>query len=489
MTETTLVERAELFCHDVAREHYLVGAGLKDKRELAPIYERHADLFDEATVHEQIIALQRDESNATRHLADFAVRGLIDHALTELNETIANAESQATIEWKGKPIPYRHIRAALVRESDWSKRHDLHARQLAVMIQQNPQRIERIQTQHDLARRFGFAGYRAMIERVGGWDLRAVAKQLKPLLDNTTDMFERDLETRLADARVPRKEADTSDVAFFLRAPQFDELFPASELVRVFKGTVAGMGLDLASTPGLTLDADARPHKSPRAFCSAVRVPDEVYLVVKPIGGHGDYRAFFHAAGRAEHFTHFDANLPFEFRRAGDEAVGETFAFLFEHLTQNPRWLVDILRVPTREAEKYRRLALFDNLWAVRRYVAKLQYELILHDDGLAGADDAYTQLLSEALRIKIHAERYLDDIDDAFHVADSLRAWIRERQLANFLLDKFGEGWYETREAGSFLQSLWSIGLRDSIDELARTRLGAEGLNPKLLIEELGDF
>jgi hypothetical protein len=103
--------------------------------------------------------------------------------------------------------------------------------------------------------------------------------------------------------------------------------------------------------------------------------------------------------------------------------------------------------------------------------------------------DTAYRDLLGEVLHVIIAPERYLEDVDDAFYVAGYLRAWIFERQLANFLLEEFGEGWYESREAGSFLRSLWSIGMRDPADELARTRIGARGLDPMPLIEELADF
>ena len=488
MSETAFTERAELFRRDLARENYFVGAGLKDKFELKAIYERYADLFAETTVREHVAALQRGDDKATRHLADFAVRGFIGNTTKELSEQITNAELQATVAWRDKQIPYRSVRTALLRESDWEKRHDLHARQIAVMVKQNPQRLERITTQHNLAKHFGFANYCAMIETLRGWDLHAFAKLITPLLDATETIFERELDAKLGAIGVPRKHADTSDVALVLRAPEFDDHFPSSELVRVFKYTIATLGLELASTPGLNLDTDVRPLKSSRAFCSPVRVPDEVYLVIKPIGGHDDYRAFFHEAGHAEHFTHFDTNLLFAFRRVGDEAVSETFAFLFEHLTQNPRWLVDVLRVPMREAEKYRRAALFNKLWLLRRYVGKLQYELILHDEGPRGVADAYAQILGDAVHIKIAPERYLDDVDDAFYVAGYLRAWVFERQLANFLLNKFGEGWYETREAGTYLKTMWSIGLRDSVDELARTRLGIEGLNPRFLIEELAE-
>ncbi|HEX7593138.1 MAG TPA: hypothetical protein VF429_03125, partial [Anaerolineae bacterium] len=420
------------------------------------------------------------------HLADFAVSNFIENAVKELSEQITNAELQATVDWDEKQIPYQNVRAVLVRESDYRRRHDLQTRQIAVMVKQNPQRLQRLTAQHDLARGLGFASYRAMIERLRGWDLMKLAKSLTPLLADTETIFEEQLGARLSAARVPRKEADTSDVAYVLRAPEYDPIFPADRLLPVFFKTMERLGLELESTPGLKLDTDVRPLKSPRAFCAPVRVPAEVYLVIKPIGGQDDYRALFHESGHAEHFSHIDATLPFAFRYLGDEAISETFAFLFESLTHTPRWLVDVLRVPLREAEKYRRFARFNKLWLLRRYVAKLQYELHLHDDGPSGMESAYRDILGDALHVAIPPARYLDDVDDAFYVAGYTRAWVFEVQLRRFLLEHFGEGWYESRDAGGFLRELWSPGLRDSVDEIAQTRIGAKGLDPKPLIEEL---
>jgi hypothetical protein len=197
----------------------------------------------------------------------------------------------------------------------------------------------------------------------------------------------------------------------------------------------------------------------------------------------------FHEAGHAEHFSHIDAALPFVFRYLGDEAISETFAFLFESLTHTPRWLVDVLHVPLREAEKYRRFAAFNKVWLLRRYAAKLQYELHLHDDGPSGMEMAYRDILADALHVVIPPERYLDDVDDAFYVAGYLRAWVFEVQLRHFLRERFGEAWYESRDAGGFLQELWTPGLRDPVEEMAQTRIGAPGLDPKPLIEELNDF
>jgi len=489
MPDLTFAERAEQFTTDLVRERYQVRAGLKGKLELAPIYERYADLFAEPTTRELVVASQRDGLKETRHLAGFATMQCIANAIKEPTEQIANAELKAIIEWDDQQIPYQSVGAFIVRESYYVRRHDLQARQLAVMAKQNPLRIDRLKAQHDIAKRLGFSSYRAMIEWLRGWDLPKLAEELASLPDATEDIFERELDARLSAIRVPRKAANTSDIELVMRAPEFDDLFPASELERVFRATMKGLGLEIESTPGLALDLEPRPLKSPRAFCAPVRVPAEVYLVIKPLGGQSDYRAFFHESGHAEHFSHVDAELPFAFRYLGDDAISETFAFLFESLTKSPRWLVDVLRVSMREAEKYQRFAMFNKLRLLRRYVAKLQYELHLHDDGPGGMETAYRDLLSEALHINIPPERYLDDVDDAFYVAGYLRAWVFEVQLRNYLLNRFGEGWYESPDAGKFLKALWSIGLRDSVDEIAQTRIGAKGLDPGMLIEELSDF
>jgi hypothetical protein len=486
MPDPNYAERAEHFLIDLMREHYQVGAGLKDRLESAAIYDRYSDLFVEPSVRERARAMQQDKQ--ALHLADFAVSGFIENRVKELSDRISNAELKATVTWDEQVIPYQNVRTVLVREPEPVRRHELLKRQVAVTAKQNPLRVERVSTQHTLAQQLGFSSYRAMIEALRGWDLPGLAKQLAPLLSNTEDVYEERLGAFLSDAHVTRRTADTSDVAYLLRAPEYDSLFPADRLLPAFVKTARGMGMEMESTPGLKLDTDLRPLKSPRAFCAPVRVPAEVYLVIKPIGGQDDYRAFFHESGHAEQFSHVDPTLPFAFRYLGDEAISETFAFLFENLAQDPRWLVDVLGVPLREAERYHRFALFGKLWLLRRYVAKLQYELHLHDDGPNGMETAYCDLLGEALHLPIPPERYLDDVDDGFYVAGYLRAWIFEAQLRRFILEHYGEGWYESRDAGGFLKELWSVGLRDSVDEIARLRVGAAKLDPKLLIEELAE-
>lgn len=493
MADSTFEERAEAFYGELGRERYAVGAGLKETLDLAPIYARYAELFAESAVRERVTLMQQSSGSGAaaeaRHLAEFAVSSFVANAANELTQAITNAELNATVEWKEQPVPYRNVRTLLVRESDYERRHDLDERALAVLVKQNALRVERLEIEHAAAKRLGFPSYRAMIEQLRGWDLVILSKALEPFVQETDGAYEEKLGRYLSDARVPRGKANRSDVDFVLRAPEYDTLFPGSQSVRVFERAVAGMGLPLNSTPGLHIDAEPRPLKSPRAFCEPVRVPGEIYLVVKPTGGQSDYRTLFHEGGHAEHFSHVDADLPFAFRYLGEDAITESFAFLFEEITQSPRWLVDVMRVPLREAEGYQRFGLFAKLWRVRRQIAKLRYEIELHDAGPSGMDTAYRDILNDILHINVAPERYLDDVDDGFYCASYLRAWIFERQLGIFLLEHFGEGWYESIEAGKFLRSLWLPGLSSPVDELARTRLGAKGLDPLPLVAELADF
>ena len=113
-----------------------------------------------------------------------------------------------------------------------------------------------------------------------------------------------------------------------------------------------GSGSTWTAQSNVTLDTEARPTKSPRAFCSTPRVPEEVYLVLPPIGGREDYAALFHEAGHAEHYGCTDAELAFEFRHLGDNGVTESFAFLLEGLTANGEWLAALPRESRRRRRR-----------------------------------------------------------------------------------------------------------------------------------------
>lgn len=481
MRGTKYDRRAEAFLRDLMREHYQVGAGLKQELQVAPIYERYADLFTVETVRD---LLERVDEKANRHLAEFATSSFISNQTKEFDEAITNAELQATVEWDGEQIPYQNVRQRLVAEADWRRRHELANRAAEVMARQNPLRQEALDRTHDLAVELGFQDYTSMVSGLKALDLTGLAATMRRLLTTTEGLYSRLLEEYLAPLQMPRDEVEASDISYLFRAREYDDLFPAERLLPALETTLNGLGIPLAGDRAPRLDIEARPLKSPRAFCAPVQVPDEVYLVIKPVGGQDDFQALMHEAGHAEHFSWVDPEMPFAYRYLGDDAVSETYAFLFEHLTYNRQWLEEVLDAPAERREAYHRFSLFSKLWFLRRYAAKLIYELEHLHAGDPDSAAAYVRLLNDALKVKIDPRRYLDDVDAAYYAAGYIRAWLFEMQLRTRLEERFGPRWWTDAEAGTMLKELWAIGIRDSVDEIAR-QIGYDGLSLDPLLDE----
>jgi oligoendopeptidase F len=304
--------------------------------------------------------------------------------------------------------------------------------------------------------------------------LDELADQCKTFLATTENLYE-DWADRLFRARVgvPLTEAERWDVPRLFRAPEWDREFPADRMVPALEGTLADLGIDLNAQENVTLDLEERPNKSPRAFCAPIEVPDRVVLVIQPIGGPDDWRALFHEGGHTEHFAHTSRELSMEEKRLGDNAVTEGWAMLLQHLTDEPAWLTRRLDFP--RPQEYAIEGATGLLYFVRRYAAKLLYELEFHAaEDVTTMRDRYVELLSDALKIEVTPANYLADIDSGFYVSSYLRSWAFEAQLRAYLREKFGSRWFASRDAGFLLRELWSEGQRMRAEEMLKEVTGS---------------
>src|SRR5438034_4134802 len=251
-----------------------------------------------------------------------------------------------------------------------------------------------------------------------------LAEQCRTFLDSTERVYE-EWADKLFRTRVgvTLAEAERWDVPRLFRAPEWDPMFPADKMVPALESTLEDLGIDLSSQENVTLDLEERPNKSPRAFCAPIEVPDRVVLVIQPIGGPDDWRALFHEGGHTQHFAHTPRNLSMEEKRLGDNAVTEGWAMLLQHLTDEPEWLKRKLHF-ARPGE-YAIEGATGLLYFVRRYAAKLLYELEFHAaDDVTMMRGRYAELLSDALKIEPSEADYLADIDSGFYVTEYLRSW-----------------------------------------------------------------
>jgi hypothetical protein len=352
---------------------------------------------------------------------------------------------------------------------DADRRAEIETARNAVLVEHlNPLHLEGLERAHAACVELGWPSYLDAYSDVRALDLRALSVQLERFAEATQAGYARTVDPELErTVGLSLSELRRSDLSRFFRAAHLDELFPSERMVPALRRTLSGLGIDLEAQSNVTLDTESRETKSPRAFCSTPRVPDEVYLVMPPIGGREDYAALFHEAGHAEHYGCTDAGLAFEFRHLGDNSVTESFAFLLEGLTANPQWLEQILGADGAEAAiEHARAA---RLVMLRRYSAKIAYEVELHgpDADLRAMPERYSTLLGDRIGVPWPRENWLSDVDPSFYVACYLRAWALEVDWRESLVERFGEAWFEDAEAGIWLRGLWARGQRLDADRL----------------------
>jgi hypothetical protein len=458
---------AEEFLAAISREHYLHFSGQKEEYEIEAIYERHAGLFSREAVEELRTA-------GNRELLEFAVQGLMGQETKAEEAELARREAALHVQVGEEEIPLRQSSVVQANEADPERRAAIERARLDLSTRElTPLQLEIHERAAAITRELGWPSMVALCEELSGLDLEALESQTQAFLDQTDagyeDIVEPEVERHLG---LRFDGLRRSDLPAFFRAPSLDESFPAERLVETLRATLGGLGIELDAQVNVTVDAESRPTKSPRAFCAPVRVPGEVYLVIAPVGGRDDYEALLHEAGHTEHFAHVSAALPFERRQLGDNSFTEAFAFLFQYLAHEPAWLQDVLGT---EAEAIAGYASAVKLIFLRRYAAKLAYERRLHaaEVDLSEMPGEYSRRLSDAIHVAWPHETWISDVDPFFYSARYLRAWAVERSLRGHLTEQFGERWFAEPAAGDLLRTIWSKGQRAAAEELLE-ELGA---------------
>ena len=467
-------EEADRFIAALDEEYYLHFAGLKEEFELAPIYERFADLATLDACRRVGEAAAGGDRGAV-DLWRFACEGYMGDLTRVEMEEIARLEAALTATIEGEEIGFRMLRPALANEPDRGRREVLDRARVELTERElNPHYVTIAETRRDATERLGAESYLDLYGRFG-FPLDELADQCERFLTETEDLFVAALD-RLFRRRVgiPLEDACRWDVPRLFRATEWDSGFSAEAMLPALEGTLDGLGIDLRSQQNVHLDLEPRPTKTPRAFCAPIEVPGRVMLVIQPIGGPDDWHALFHEAGHTEHYAHTSAGLPVEARRLGDNAVTEGWAILLELLVNDPAWLSR--RLDFANPDEFAAEATAGLLYFVRRYAAKFLYERELHAGGeLDGMRRRYVERMQDALKIEPADTDFLADVDPGFYSSSYLRAWAFESSLRRFLREEFGSAWFTRREAGSLLRELWYEGQRPTADELLDEVTGSE--------------
>lgn len=521
---------------DFARAYYLFAtARLSEAYNSQEIFERYPLLSQKETV-DQLKALldvppvggspadNAIDSDIKRFYVS-TVSAYVDAQLAEQSDAFENDKHALKIDVQnlglktpeGEAIAellYEDVAGWLKKTPDKALRQALYDRMASAWTSFLADRfVDLFQQENTLLANLGYEDAIAFYSWSSGHNLRALGEQGKKLLAETQADYER-LMSAHYHCRTGldfAKDATRSDISYVLHGPStemadINARFPSSTLLPLAKKTFDGLGLQFAqlasevdfanrddyereivakteavSKTGETLqrillDVAPRSGKPSRAYVYPAAVPSEIYLSVKPEGGLDDYLSFFHEAGHAQHFAYVAPTVAFPRALLGNNTVTETYAYLFQNLFLNRHWLEHKAGLSAGEAAQVVVRRALEDLYMLRRYASKMQFELLLYDNesaGDSGGNDAanaekgskYQTLLSEGTGFRYDAAGWTRDVDARFYVADYFTAWSLEAQLRETLTKRFGspavdgEDWYLNPEAGRFLKELWAEG------------------------------
>ena len=484
----TYSEQAERFHGLLMEAYYRQLAGLQPDLGLAAIYAEHANLFDRTALDALREASAADD-DAGRQALELYRMALGEHlaaAVADLTDQLESAESQAVVVWRGERIPYRQVWNRAADIANRAERNALADSYLEAVDALNPRREARRAGVAAAVRHLGYDDVPDMVTRTAGFDVEALAAEMRGLLNDSETVYFAALRRNLAEIDIEQGDASAIDLEHIVRGVQWDRWFDARRMLPVLTATLAGMGMDLARQRNITVDAEPRPTMSPRAFCAPVHVPNDVRLVIQPRGGWDDYAALLHEAGHAEHFAHVVGALPPAYRLFGDNSLTEGYGHTFERLVGNPAWLRGVLGMPEADALAFADFSAFWYLRLLRWIGAQLIYELYLHrTDDTALAQTQYSGMLSLSLGVRHAPEEYLARVDDGLYVARYARSTMVEGALSSWLATQHGTAWWTSPAAGETLRRSWARGQQWNAEDVL-AHLGYDQLDWRPVLRQI---
>jgi hypothetical protein len=475
------------FHEEMTREYYLAMSGQKPTAELQPIYQRYAEILSPESLALTLEAFRAaapytEEHRQARMLFEWQAEAQSGRELVPLDEREIAWETSAMVTLAdGTKMQFERTPIEMANSSDRARRLAIEkARSALVEAELAPLRREHFQREREIIERLGLAdGYNATWELLSGISLSELRSQCQQFLRDTQAMWDETFPEFVKRVLgIDPREATRADALALFRAREFDAYFPATEMESQVQRQVREMGVDPLADERIRLDTGEREGKRSRAFCSPVRVPDEVYLVLRPHGGQTDWSTFLHELGHALHFAYMRPDYPFEYRWLGDNSITEAYAMLFDHRMDDGGWLQRYTQLGEGNLRTFLRSAGFEELHFIRRYCAKFIYETQLYggDNGWESLPDLYVTLLSDATKFRYSPSDAFVDVDPRYYSARYLRAWQLQALIAETLTQRYDDDWWRNPRAGPWVvQSLFSEGQRELAHEQAQRVSGRE--------------
>jgi len=243
---------------------------------------------------------------------------------------------------------------------------------------------------------FGYENYVEYCGEKKNIDYKFYYNILKELLEATDELYFKAMEQwcRERFAR-PLSDLTRFDAINLLSLRQFDDLFPKKPL-DALTPFFENWTIDPAKTPGLTLELGREEGKSAQAICLMLKVPEEVYVLMRPEGGWGDLETLWHELGHGFSAVYTSPDLPMTTRDMSTSfSLSESFAFLNQSLALSPPFL-DFLGLSPQDSKTLSYHKTLKDLCMFRRYASKFiaEYDMFM-GKGLSN-EEPYARIMKQ---------------------------------------------------------------------------------------------
>jgi hypothetical protein len=478
MDVDTIRSGLEAYRNGLELDSYELDRGLRPESEARAIRQSYTALFaaETRTLLEGAIAKAKergldDDVHTLGLLRAGLIRSHVARELSPIDAAISRHGRVVFIELSdGSRRPLRDMKLLLADTPNRARRGEVEAartEQAEILI---PLMTEKVGIEQAIAQDLGQPNLVDLHHAVSGVDPRAVAAQAREILEETADLYREvmgwNVRKRIG---VPLADASRGDIPFVLagRYADYKEAFTAKSMIRLAKDFLRRMGIELTGNGNLTIEVES-PGGPPRAYVGAIRVPDDIRLVLEVSDGQRDWLTFLEALGRALFLSHMNPEAPFEQRGLGDHAIDLAHGALFKHLLLDPRWLERSLEFT--RSKDYLILAYLERLYDLRLCCGRVLFDVQLREKASAeGMDDVYEDIMRQAIGVSSPRPLFLHDVRTPLHAVTQLRARLFEPLLTLHLLHYFDDTWWANPRAGPFLNQEWLNGRRYAVEELAK--------------------
>ncbi len=482
--------RLDDFLAELATLQYRHGAGLSTELPVQALHASFPELSDPDTFVAATEALEKARAKndplAVRRLQLLRelVAGQVEAAFAARDaEAVTKLEAQAQLPVDDQSLSFGEALAQLPRETVRRRRALLERAVGNFLWSERGRYGAWREAALRTAERLGAKDYPQLYQDMSGLALDKLVEAAEETLRRTEDAYRdvlgyvlRKVEPTLRP--LPGGEARRHDLQAALHAPWMDAFFRREDLMPAVTRWLNEWNFPPAAQGRIRVDDESRPGKTRRTFVAAVRIPDEVRLVIHLEGGMEALGNLLHEYGHAQHLAHVSETVPVELQRLGDASVTEAYSALTERLLLSPEWLKRYLRLPSSTAGDAVRLAAFQALTVMRRHCAKLSYELALFSRGPSEERaEEYAAGQRRALFVEPHPGFFLFDVDAQLYSARYLRAWALEARLTARLMERFNEDFWRNPAASTWLKGLFARGGTDDAEALS-TEVSGTGLS-----------